>query len=194
MTALHAAMADVPAMHDPTRCPIAINDTQQRATPASPARLVLAQCSSSERSADGVRSMASRAMPGDPPRAQQSNTDQQMSWRKPLVVDYELANRLQRRRGYTEQYPLGTPAEREAADLPPRDMPRDTTPVAVTHEQAPRLRRPLPLAPWKRSAKPLRKDRNRAVARFLKPSAGLEPATPSLPWRSLYCGGSSPGG
>jgi len=29
----------------------------------------------------------------------------------------------------------------------------------------------------------LRKRENRAVARFTEPSAGLEPATPSLPWR-----------
>jgi hypothetical protein len=34
------------------------------------------------------------------------------------------------------------------------------------------------------SLKPLRKQENRATARFLKPSAGLEPATPSLPWQS----------
>jgi len=33
------------------------------------------------------------------------------------------------------------------------------------------------------SAKPLRKRENRATAQFSKPSAGLEPATPSLPWR-----------
>jgi hypothetical protein len=33
------------------------------------------------------------------------------------------------------------------------------------------------------SSEPLRKRANRATARFLKPSAGLEPATPSLPWR-----------
>jgi hypothetical protein len=34
------------------------------------------------------------------------------------------------------------------------------------------------------SPEPLRKRENRATARFLKPSAGLEPATPSLPWQS----------
>ena len=32
--------------------------------------------------------------------------------------------------------------------------------------------------PWKWSSDPVRKRENRAVARFLKPSAGLEPATP----------------
>jgi hypothetical protein len=41
----------------------------------------------------------------------------------------------------------------------------------------------------KGSAEPLRKGGNRAVARFLKPSAGLEPATPSLPWQSSQVGG-----
>jgi hypothetical protein len=34
------------------------------------------------------------------------------------------------------------------------------------------------------SPEPLPKRENRAVVRFVKPSAGLEPATPSLPWRS----------
>jgi hypothetical protein len=38
--------------------------------------------------------------------------------------------------------------------------------------------------PWKWSLEPLWKQRKRAVARFLTPSAGLEPATPSLPWQS----------
>jgi hypothetical protein len=36
---------------------------------------------------------------------------------------------------------------------------------------------------WKWSSKPLRKRENRAVVRFSKPSAGLEPATPPLPWQ-----------
>jgi hypothetical protein len=36
----------------------------------------------------------------------------------------------------------------------------------------------------KGSAEPIQKEENRAAARFLKPSAGLEPATPSVPWRS----------
>jgi hypothetical protein len=39
--------------------------------------------------------------------------------------------------------------------------------------------RPLPARKW--SAEPLQKQENNAVARFPKPSAGLEPATPSLP-------------
>src|SRR5215207_6993012 len=33
------------------------------------------------------------------------------------------------------------------------------------------------------SSEPLLKQENRAVARFSEPSAGLEPATPSLPWK-----------
>jgi hypothetical protein len=37
--------------------------------------------------------------------------------------------------------------------------------------------------PRKWSSEPLRKLENRAVARSLKPSAGLEPATPSSPWQ-----------
>ena len=41
----------------------------------------------------------------------------------------------------------------------------------------------------KGSAEPLRKEENRAVARFSEPSAGLEPATPSLPSKSgRVCG------
>jgi hypothetical protein len=35
----------------------------------------------------------------------------------------------------------------------------------------------------KGSAEPLRKGENRSVARSSEPSAGLEPATPSLPWQ-----------
>ena len=34
------------------------------------------------------------------------------------------------------------------------------------------------------SSEPLLKQENRVVARFREPSAGLEPATPSLPWQS----------
>jgi hypothetical protein len=41
---------------------------------------------------------------------------------------------------------------------------------------------PLPARKW--TAVPLRKCENRATAPVLKPSAGLEPATPSLPWQS----------
>jgi hypothetical protein len=33
------------------------------------------------------------------------------------------------------------------------------------------------------SPEPLREQENRATARFLKPSSGLEPETPSLPWQ-----------
>ena len=35
------------------------------------------------------------------------------------------------------------------------------------------------------SSEPLRKQGNRGVMRFRKPSAGLEPATPSLPWAGV---------
>jgi hypothetical protein len=41
-----------------------------------------------------------------------------------------------------------------------------------------------PCASRKWSADPLQEQENRAAARFVKPSAGLEPATPSLPWPS----------
>jgi hypothetical protein len=41
--------------------------------------------------------------------------------------------------------------------------------------------------PWKWSSEPIRKGEKRAVAPFPKPSAGLEPATPSLPWQFACC-------
>jgi hypothetical protein len=44
------------------------------------------------------------------------------------------------------------------------------------------------------SPDPLQEQENRAAARFVKPSAGLEPATPSLPWRSRHPSEASPDG
>ena len=49
-----------------------------------------------------------------------------------------------------------------------------------------RLRPATPFTARKRSPTPLQDRENRAAARFVKPSAGLEPATPSLPWRSRH--------
>ena len=81
--------------------------------------------------------------------------------------------------------PAGYPVEREATMLAgcavtaagavPRSSGRQPsrTPISDHFRCA-----------WKWSPEPLRKQRNRAAARILKPSAGLEPATPSLPWRS----------
>jgi hypothetical protein len=53
--------------------------------------------------------------------------------------------------------------------------------AASSTKAAYRTRTGDPFLRGKWSSEPLRKRENRAVARFLKPSAGLEPATPSLP-------------
>jgi hypothetical protein len=80
----------------------------------------------------------------------------------------------------TERCPLGTRAE-DRNDARPEDataepQPRAESALGLSHE------RPLPLG-LEVVTRPLRKQENRATARFLKPSAGLEPATPSLPWK-----------
>ena len=51
-----------------------------------------------------------------------------------------------------------------------------------------------PRASRKWSPDPLQEQENRAAARFVKPSAGLEPATPSLPWRSGHVAAASANG
>jgi hypothetical protein len=84
----------------------------------------------------------------------------------------------------TKRYPLVTRAARGTGDLA-----RARTAMRRTH-RAEKRRAPYRRQTgddfrchWKWSPEPLRKRENRAVARFLKPSAGLEPATPSLPWQ-----------
>ena len=76
-------------------------------------------------------------------------------------------------------------ADDRAAERTPldRNAPRDPArPTIWPHSPGPAT----PCAPRKWSPDPLRQQENRAAARFVKPSAGLEPATPSLPWRSRH--------
>jgi hypothetical protein len=61
---------------------------------------------------------------------------------------------------------------------------RSAVPLTATQRPPAAMLDPFSLGSARKgSAEPLRKGGNRAVARFLKPSAGLEPATPSLPWK-----------
>ena len=79
---------------------------------------------------------------------------------------------------------VATTRQRETATNP---QSRGAAPVGS------RSQRPLLLA-LEVVIAPVRKQENRATARFLKPSAGLEPATPSLPWRSGYAADGPPDG
>src|SRR5215207_2380472 len=98
----------------------------------------------------------------------------------------------------------GRPPDRaiptEYPDLPPwRVMASRTTAARAaiprSRDDVPTLARPGdPCASRKRSPDPLQEQENRVAARFVKPSAGLEPATPSLPWRSRHRGDSLPDG
>jgi hypothetical protein len=85
----------------------------------------------------------------------------------------------------TKRLPTAYPAERRPGDVAWQttdDNPRRT--VAGRDGALP-AQTDDPFR-WSRkwSREPLRNQENRAVARFPKPSAGLEPATPSLPWQS----------
>ena len=80
----------------------------------------------------------------------------------------------------TEWCPLGTRGEDGNDDRSGRAPPSPTAPCESARGSRTsdhfRYR-----GKW--SIEPLRKQENCATARFLKPSAGLEPATPSLPWQ-----------
>src|SRR4051795_3134504 len=81
--------------------------------------------------------------------------------------------------------PTGHPAEQGAADhadAQPRNIPSSS----VNSRERCGGTEPVTSSgrPGKWSPESLRKCGNRAVARFPKPSDGLEPSTPSLPWQS----------
>src|SRR4051794_1410771 len=62
---------------------------------------------------------------------------------------------------------------------------RSAIPPATALSQPAAMLDPFSLGTVRKgSADPHRRQENRAVARFPKPSAGLEPATPSLPLKS----------
>jgi hypothetical protein len=84
----------------------------------------------------------------------------------------------------SERCPLVTrPSHRAAKRLPPPRLPKVSSARRFNSRRAWIEARDPFRCPWKWSAEPLRESENRAVARFPKPSAGLEPATPSLPWK-----------
>ena len=97
-----------------------------------------------------------------------------------------LRSERRTRRFATEWCPLGTRAETGDDDRSERATAKRRHPASSFRGGTFWLsnQRPLPLRTQKWSPRPLRKQENRATARFLKPSAGLEPATPSLPSQS----------
>jgi hypothetical protein len=103
--------------------------------------------------------------------------------RFPLLAAAGLVVALSHAAGPQGTVPTRYPAEDEPASRTARHRARAEPQRVRERLPSDRTGDPFPCA-GKWSSEPLRERVNCAVARFPEPSAGLEPATPSLPWQS----------